>query len=55
MEIIFGIAVFALAAGGLALGLALGRRPVSTSCGGIDCVPGAACDDCPNRVKGDAR
>lgn len=51
MEILFGIAVFVLAAAGLALGLALGRRPVSTSCGGLDCVPGAACDDCPNRVK----
>lgn len=51
MELLFGIAIFGLAAAGLALGLVFGRRPVSTSCGGLDCVPGAACDDCPNRVR----
>lgn len=49
MEILFGIAVFVLAAGGLGAGVALGRRPVATSCGGMDCVPGAACADCPQR------
>ncbi|MDO5611780.1 MAG: hypothetical protein Q4G14_00875 [Paracoccus sp. (in: a-proteobacteria)] len=51
MEFLFAILVIALAAGGLALGLVFGRRPVSTSCGSMDCVPGLRCTDCPNRTK----
>ncbi|MDO5603657.1 MAG: (Na+)-NQR maturation NqrM [Paracoccus sp. (in: a-proteobacteria)] len=50
MEFLIAIVIFALAAGGLALGLAFGRPPVQGSCGGIACLPGKpACDDCPNR------
>ncbi|MDO5631768.1 MAG: hypothetical protein Q4G22_08015 [Paracoccus sp. (in: a-proteobacteria)] len=51
MEFLFAILVICLAAGGLALGLIFGRRPVSTSCGSMDCVPGVRCTDCPNRAK----
>lgn len=49
MEILLAVAVVALAALGLGLGLAFGRPPIAGSCGGISCVPGAACHDCPNR------
>ncbi|MEJ6394597.1 hypothetical protein V8J82_15120 [Gymnodinialimonas sp. 2305UL16-5] len=48
-EILFAIAVFALAAGGLGLGLAFGRGPVRTSCGAADRLVHARCADCPLR------
>ncbi|MDO5704455.1 MAG: hypothetical protein Q4G49_05185 [Paracoccus sp. (in: a-proteobacteria)] len=51
MEFLLAVIVIALAAGGLALGMAFGGRPVSTSCGSMDCVPGIRCTDCPNRAK----
>lgn len=51
MELIFAIGIFTLAAAGLALGVMLGRAPLKGSCGGIECVPGARCTDCPNRAE----
>ncbi|SLN25969.1 hypothetical protein [Roseisalinus antarcticus] len=52
MEILFAILIFLLAACGIGLGLALGRGPVRGSCGGLSCVPGAACGGC---ARGRAR
>lgn len=51
MEILIAIAVTLLAAAGLAVGLMLGRGPVKSSCGGIACLPGPLCRDCPNRDR----
>lgn len=50
MEVVFAIVIFVLAAGGMALGVIFGRRPIAGSCGGIECIPGARCSDCPNRA-----
>lgn len=52
MEIVFGIAIFVLAAAGLGLGLMFGRPPVKGSCGGRDCAGGGACAACPRRAEG---
>ena len=49
MEFILTIAIFLLAAGGLALGLALGRGPAQTSCDGLACLKSASCSHCPNK------
>lgn len=49
MELLLSIAIVALAALGLGVGLLLGRGPVQTSCGGLSCGKGAACAACPNR------
>lgn len=49
MEYVLAIVIVCLAAGGLALGLALGRGPVKGSCGGAACIPGAACLGCTRR------
>jgi hypothetical protein len=49
MELILGTLVFCLAAGGLGVGLLLGRGPARASCGGADCVAGEACAACPRR------
>ncbi|MBY5973695.1 Na(+)-translocating NADH-quinone reductase subunit E [Ferrimonas balearica] len=49
MELFLVLAIFLLAAGGLALGLAFGRDPVQTSCGGA-AKCGRACEICPNRI-----
>lgn len=54
MELVFAILVFVLAAGGLGLGLALGRGPVRGSCGGASCVAGDACAACPRRHRAEA-
>ena len=48
MEVIAALIVFLLAAGGLGLGLALGRGP-ARSCGGVQCAAGGACAACPRR------
>ncbi|WP_010137460.1 hypothetical protein [Oceanicola sp. S124] len=53
MELLITLAIFLLAAGGLALGLLFGRGPVQTSCGGASCIKGADCAVCPNRKRGD--
>lgn len=55
MELIFGTLVFVLAAGGLGLGLALGRGPARGSCGGVSCVAGDACAACPRKRASDDR
>ncbi|PTW99417.1 (Na+)-NQR maturation NqrM [Pararhodobacter aggregans] len=52
MELLLGIAVVLLAAGGLALGLAFGRGPVKGSCGGMACLKDVACEGCPHRPEG---
>lgn len=49
MEILFAIIIFALAAGGLGLGLAFGRGPVRTSCGATAGLRKDRCSDCPLR------
>lgn len=49
MEILFAIAVMTLAAGGIGLGLALGRGPAQTSCGATDRLKQDRCEDCPLR------
>ncbi|PWJ16959.1 hypothetical protein [Jannaschia seohaensis] len=57
-ETLFAIAIFALAALGLGLGLVFGRRPVRTSCGAADRIAAHRCADCPLRrqtADGDAR
>lgn len=48
-EILMAVAIFALAAGGLGLGLVLGRGPAKTSCGAAACLPTGRCLDCPHR------
>jgi len=50
-EIFFAIAIFTLAAGGLGLGLILGRDPVRTSCGATDRLTRGRCADCPLRRR----
>ncbi|WP_323019411.1 (Na+)-NQR maturation NqrM [Pararhodobacter sp.] len=52
MELLLGIVVVLLAAGGLALGLAFGRGPVKGSCGGMACLKDVACEGCPHRPEG---
>lgn len=55
MEFLLAIPIVALAAGGLALGLAW-RRPVRTSCSGLTCLPDAPrCAGCPRRRAEAAR
>ncbi|MDG4647322.1 hypothetical protein P6F26_02610 [Roseibacterium sp. SDUM158017] len=54
MEMILATLVFVLAAGGLGLGLALGRGPVRGSCGGASCMAGDACAACPRKRQADA-
>ncbi|MDO5647083.1 hypothetical protein [Paracoccus sp. (in: a-proteobacteria)] len=48
-QLLIAIVIMVLACGGLALGLMFGRGPVKTSCGGMECLPGPRCHDCPNR------
>lgn len=48
-EFIFTIAIFALAALGLGLGLMFGRDPVTTSCGAKGKSDKDRCADCPLR------
>lgn len=51
--IAFGIVGLAVA--GLSVGAILGRAPIKGSCGGLACIPGAACGACPKQIKpGDA-
>lgn len=49
MEFLLAIVIVTLAALGLAAGLMTGRGPVRSSCGGLSCIKGASCRDCPNR------
>lgn len=51
MELIVGTGIFLLAAGGLGLGLALGRGPIRGSCGGAACEAGDACAACPRTTR----
>lgn len=51
--IAFGIVGLAVA--GLSVGAILGRAPIKGSCGGLACIPGAACGACSKQIKpGDA-
>ena len=50
MEILLSVAVFALVAAGLAVGVMAGRGPLKGSCGGMACLKGEACEGCPNRA-----
>ncbi|MDJ1006186.1 MAG: hypothetical protein QNJ13_00050 [Paracoccaceae bacterium] len=50
-EILLAIAVFALAAGGLGLGILVGRGPARTSCGATDRLMKDRCADCPLRRR----
>lgn len=49
IEILFAVLVFLVAAGGIGVGLALGRGPARTSCGAAACLPDGGCLDCPHR------
>ncbi|MDF0601863.1 hypothetical protein P1J78_14045 [Psychromarinibacter sp. C21-152] len=51
MELLLAIVITALAAGGLALGLALRGKPPQTACEGTACAGGERCAGCPNREK----
>jgi hypothetical protein len=51
MEILFAIVIVSLAAGGLGLGLALGRGPARTSCGAADRMAIGRCAECPLRRR----
>ncbi|SIT05108.1 hypothetical protein SAMN05421759_11257 [Roseivivax lentus] len=51
MEILFAIGVVTLAAGGLGLGLFLGRGPARSSCGAADRLAIGRCADCPLRKR----
>lgn len=48
MEFLLAVLIFSLAAGGLGLGLALGRA-APKSCSGQSCAAGSACAGCPRR------
>jgi hypothetical protein len=52
MEFLFAILIISLAAGGIGLGLALGRGPARTSCGAADGLHVDRCEDCPLRRRG---
>lgn len=51
MEILFAIVIVTLAAGGIGLGLALGRGPARTSCGAAEGLAIERCEDCPLRRR----
>lgn len=46
-EVLLAILVVGLSAGGLGLGLVLGRGPAQTSCGAAACRQEARCETCP--------
>ena len=49
MELLLALMIILLAVGGLAAGLFLGRRPITTSCEGMACLNRHDCAGCPNR------
>lgn len=49
MSFLFALGIFALAIGGLALGVMNGRKPIAGSCGGVACLKDIDCATCPNR------
>lgn len=51
MEALFAIVIVCLSAGGLAVGLLLGRRPLARGCEGLACIGGTRCDGCPHGEK----
>jgi len=51
IEMLLAVAVVVMAAGGLGLGLILGRSPVRTSCGAAEGLASARCADCPLRRR----
>jgi len=52
-ELIFAVVIMVLAAGGLGLGLMLGRGPALTSCSAAANRPEGRCADCPLRRRRD--
>lgn len=50
MEIVLAVLIFALAAGGLGLGLAFGRA-APRACASDRCAAGGACAGCPRRAR----
>lgn len=51
LEMIFAVLIVALAAGGLGLGLILGRGPALTTCSAAANRPEGRCADCPLRRR----
>lgn len=51
MEILLAVITVTLAACGIGLGLIFGGKPVRTSCGAAEGLPGGRCADCPLRRR----
>jgi hypothetical protein len=49
LELLLALMIILLAVGGLAAGLLLGRRSITTSCEGMACMERDNCAGCPNR------
>ncbi len=45
-EFLIAFIIIGLAVAGMALGVMLGRRPISGSCGGLNNIPGLECGVC---------
>ena len=48
IEVILTLGVFLLIVTAMSLGVLMGRKPISGSCGGLQAMDGAACDLCGN-------
>lgn len=55
VKLILATAIVTLAAGGIAIGLALGRGPVRTSCAAAGRLAVGRCADCPLRRRGELK
>jgi len=51
LEVILALAIISWAAGGLGLGLVMGRGPALTPCSAADKNPETRCADCPLRRR----
>lgn len=45
-EFIIAFVIVSLAVAGMAIGVLMGRRPISGSCGGLNNIPGLECGIC---------
>ncbi|MCW5713730.1 MAG: (Na+)-NQR maturation NqrM [Bauldia sp.] len=51
---LLALALVTASIGALAVGVLVGRKPISGSCGGLACIPGVECGACtrPHRREG---